>query len=294
MELYFYYLAMFVSGLFIGSFLNVVADRLINGESIVFGRSHCDTCQAPLTPLNLIPLFSFVFQKGKCSNCGTHLSFFYPIAEVMTGALFVLAVYLAKTFLGPLTLTSVTDLIFLLAIFSLYMILFLTDAKYQLIPDIIVIIGVVVSLGYTIFSSAYGILAMRANLLNDDFGKYLIKAGYLNMQIINASIYLGWIVGSALLIALFFYLLVVLTKERGMGKGDIGLGLLIGLFNGFPYNILAVFLGFLLGALVSLVLIFFGKKTMKDNIAFGPFLLGGSLVALIWGTQILTQYLHVF
>jgi leader peptidase (prepilin peptidase)/N-methyltransferase len=95
------------------------------------------------------------------------------------------------------------------------------------------------------------------------------------------------LIASALGIALFFKILVIATRERGMGAGDIRLGFLIGIFNWFPFNILAIFLGFILGALVSSILIIFGKKTMKDTIPFGPFLITGCLISYAFGDRIL-------
>ena len=79
-----------------------------------------------------------------------------------------------------------------------------------------------------------------------------------------------------------------------MGGGDVKLGFLIGLFNGFPHNILAVFLGFLLGSLYSGFMILLNKKSLKDTIAFGPFLILGSIISFIWGQEIIFWYLNLF
>jgi leader peptidase (prepilin peptidase)/N-methyltransferase len=293
MEVYIYYFLVFVAGTCFGSFLNVVADRLISGESIIFGRSHCDKCEKTLSPKNLMPVFSFILQKGKCESCGALLSRFYPASEILTGLLFVFSFYWLHVFQGALTVLSAVAIGYLLLMMCLYVIVFLTDMKYQLIPDIIVIIGIVASILYSAFSSLYSLYLERQMLLADSFGKYLVKVGYINLQLGEAGKYFGSLVLSSLGIALFFYILVVLTKERGMGKGDIGLGLMVGLVNGFPKNILAVFLGFVIGAVVSLVLIVLRRKTMKDTVPFGPFLLAGSLVTLVWGAQILANYFHL-
>ena len=79
-----------------------------------------------------------------------------------------------------------------------------------------------------------------------------------------------------------------------MGGGDIRLGFLIGIFNGFPQNIIAIFMGFILGAALSLVLVMLKMKTLKDTIPFGPFLITGSVIALIWGLQIWDFYINLF
>ena len=93
---------------------------------------------------------------------------------------------------------------------------------------------------------------------------------------------------------LFFLSLIKITRGMGMGGGDVKLGFLIGLFNGFPVNIIAIFVGFLSGALVSLVLVLLKKRSMKDTIAFGPFLIFGSILSLVFGQQILNWYIGLF
>ena len=93
-----YYLITFIFGLFVGSFLNLVSDRILNGEKIVNDRSKCDHCRVVLQPKNLIPVISYVLQKGRCAECKTKLSLYYPISEVLTGLLFLYAAYLSGIF----------------------------------------------------------------------------------------------------------------------------------------------------------------------------------------------------
>jgi leader peptidase (prepilin peptidase)/N-methyltransferase len=131
-------------------------------------------------------------------------------------------------------------------------------------------------------------------LASSPVGLHLIKVGFWNNQIKYFLDSLGITFGSALVIALFFLLLVWITKERGMGAGDIKLGLFIGIFNGFPGNIIAIFLGFIFGALMSLFLIVFKRKTLKDSVPFGPFLIAGSVVSLLYSSNILNWYIHLF
>ncbi len=99
---------------------------------------------------------------------------------------------------------------------------------------------------------------------------------------------------SALLAAGFFLTIVMVTRGRGMGVGDIKLAFLMGLFLGFPNILLALFSAFLIGAIIGTGLIIFKNKTLKSEIPFGPFLVGGTLIALFWGEQIVNWYFNLF
>ncbi|HLD51209.1 hypothetical protein A2264_01660 [candidate division WWE3 bacterium RIFOXYA2_FULL_46_9] len=294
MEIFLYYFFIFIAGACIGSFLNVVADRIINGEPIVNDRSRCDSCKNVLSPKNLIPLLSFIWQKGKCVHCGAKLSVFYPISEILTGLLFVFAFYALGIFNVRTQIIQVVQLVYILIIFSLYVILIMADAKYQLVPDVIIYIALACVVIFTLGFKTYDVWSIYDRFQTQELGKYMIKAGYLTEQIKYSLRDVAFDWGSAAVIAFFFWVLVKLTKERGMGYGDINLGLLIGIFNGFPANFLALFLGFVLGSVFSVFLIVLKRKTMKDTIAFGPFLLLGSLVAFGWGDVILRWYLSIF
>lgn len=292
-QLYLFYFTFFAFGCVFGSFLNLVADRIINGESILFGRSRCDFCKKNLGPFSLIPLFSFIFQKGKSACCGEKLSMSYPISEFLTGVGFLFSAHYSNIY-REVTASSVIALIYLLTIISLYIILLFTDAKYHILPDKIVYTAIFASLFFVILLSILDLKVFHDRLLEDDFGKYLLQAGFWHTRVIAVLKQLLILISSAFFISLFFISLILITKGRGMGGGDVKLGFLIGIFNGFPQNILAVFLGFLFGALYSLVLILLKKKNMKDVIAFGPFLILGSLVAFIWGSNILKWYFGLF
>jgi prepilin signal peptidase PulO-like enzyme (type II secretory pathway) len=294
METYIYYFFVFIAGTFIGSFLNVVADRLISGEPIINDRSHCDKCKKPLGPQNLIPIISFLWQRGECTNCHTKLSWFYPVSEILTGLLFAYAFYFSNIFKMQPHLWIFLFLAYLLILFSHFIVLILADAKYQLVPDVVVYSAIITVILFTLVFEIKDLLLYYNKLNADDFGKYLLQAGIFKDQLmLVGKKYLLTIISTSA-IAFFFWFLVKITKERGMGYGDIGLGILIGVFNGFPLNMLAVFLGFLFGSVISLALIVIQRKTIKDTIAFGPFLLFGSIVALGWGERLVRWYLGIF
>ncbi|MBD3366442.1 hypothetical protein GF360_03855 [candidate division WWE3 bacterium] len=277
MEIYFYYFFVFVMGLFVGSFLNLVADRLVSGESILFGRSHCDFCDNVLKVADLIPVFSFVFNKGKCRYCSERLSVAYPLSEVLTGVIFLLAAVSSGVFGGaPLhsglnaglvrslgsafglgfNIYPVLLFAYFLLIFSVYIVIFLADTKYQIIPNEAIFTGLAV------------------------VGVFYVVFGFKSSDVV-----------SAVSLGLFFWFLHAITKGKGMGFGDVRLAFLIGLFNRFPYNIIAIFSSFVLGSVVSLGLMALGKKGMKDKIAFGPFMILGSLLVFVAGDLFLNWYL---
>jgi len=288
-----YYILIFIGGTFIGSFLNLVSDRLINGEPILFGRSHCDFCKKPLGPKNLIPIFSYLFQKGKCAFCKKKLSAFYLVSEILAGFALVLASYYSGI-LNTFSFRDFWDFLLLSIVFCLYIIIFLADLKYYLIPDIIVYLGIGVTTLFVVGGYAMDLYSFYQKLMGDPLGPYLIKVGFWDSQLKYVLESLGETLGSSLIIALFFLLLVWITKERGMGAGDIKLGFFIALFNGFPGNIIGIFLGFILGAALSLFLIVFKRKTLKDSVPFGPFLIAGSIIALLYSSNILSWYINLF
>jgi leader peptidase (prepilin peptidase) / N-methyltransferase len=312
----------FIFGTFLGSFLNLVADRIINGGSILFGHSRCDGCGMPLKAQNLVPVLSYIFQRGKCSNCNDKLPLTYPISELLAGLAVAFSFHRSGFIqhLGNNNVETLSILVYLLIIFSFYIILFMTDLKYQLIPNVIVYSGIVVAAGFILITQLYGLRVFHQTLVSSEMGRLLVQNGLMQVAYRHFFRFLLWLLLTSFLLMLFFKFLVFITKGRGMGRGDVKLALLIGLFNGFPLsvplaieglehpllysfqyftlehvlqNVLAIFLGFIFGAAYSLVLMGFGKKGMKDTIAFGPFLIIGSVVAFVWGAQIIDFYLSL-
>lgn len=235
-------LSVFIIGLFIGSFLNVLADRLNRNEGFVTGRSHCESCRHTLSFWDLIPLLSFLYIKGKCRYCFVNLSWYYPISEVLTGLLFMIAYQVFGD-------ANLLQLCFSFVVVGFLIVIFLSDSKYGIIPDSIVISLVFLSLLFGFFS--------------------------LNILYV-------WYVVSAIGSGLFFLFLFLITKGKGMGFGDVKLSFFIGLLLGFPNTIYALYLAFLTGGIVSLILILWRKKTIKSTIPFGPFLVFGTLFVYLF------------
>ena len=128
------FIAFFLIGLILGSFLNVLIDRVPRGESI-FGRSYCETCRSVLGWRDLIPVLSFASLFAKCRYCGAPLSYFYPVVEIVTGATFAGIYYFVWT---NFQMTLIPSLLFYLVLSSSFVVIFFSDLRYGLIPDKIV------------------------------------------------------------------------------------------------------------------------------------------------------------
>src|SRR3989344_3775919 len=287
-----YYFLIFVVGAVFGSFLNLVSDRLPFGRPVLKGRSMCESCSKLLTPKELVPLFSYLFLKGKCLNCKVKLSPIYFFSELFTGLGFVGIAYWTKLF-DQFSVETILNFLYLSIIYSFYVTLFLTDLKFRLVPNKIVYTAIIFAILFQLAVSVYNLVVLRTGLLNDTFGVYLYKAGYFDNQVLYLLRDFGLNILSSVAISLFFLLLIFITKGRGMGGGDVTLGFLIGMVNGFPNNILAIFLGFMIGAVLSILLVLIKEKTIKDTIPFGPFLILGSIVAYVYGTAVLDWYFAV-
>ncbi len=232
------YLILFILGLAVGSFLNVLIDRLPKGEDIFLSRSHCDHCHKSLRWFELVPVVSYLIQAGRCRRCHHLLSLQYPIVEISTGIIFVLIdIFFAKY------------LVFGSVLASSLLVIFVADLKYQIIPDSMLVLGLVSSLFLPVFSLSHFL--------------------------------------SAVVSAIFFYLLYLITKHRGMGFGDVKLTFLLGLLLGWQLTLVAFYVAFLTGAITGVILILVRNKSLKSKIAFGPFLIFGTVVALVWGQKII-------
>ncbi len=252
----FYYFAVFVFGLIVGSFLNCVIYRLEIGRvrqlADLRGRSFCPGCKHKLGFWDLVPVFSFLFLKGRCRYCQKPISWQYPLVELATGLLFVLAT------LEITTMVAIQSFYYFVLICFL-IVIFVYDLKHYLIPDFVVYSAIALTFVY--------LICWRWDLEH---------------------------IWAALGLAGFFLAIVLVSREKWMGLGDVKLGFLIGLILGWPGTLLAVFLATSLGAIIGIGLIVAGKKKMKSEVPFGPFLVMGTLVALFWGEKIINWYVQIF
>lgn len=246
-----------ILGLCIGSFLNVLIDRLPNDESIM-GRSHCDYCKKTLEWYDLIPIISFFYQKGRCRYCHKKLSWQYPLVEVLTGSVFSIlySIFSIKT-------NNISFFVFHFSLYAIlsscFIVIFFSDLKYRIIPDQILII------------------LFFAVLMNN------ILTGLVLFNLITG------------LVCFFIFLAIyLLTKEKGIGFGDVKLSFIIGWFLGIPLALASIYFSFILGGIFSLFLLFSKKAKLKTKIAFGPFMILGIVIVLLLKKQTLDFIFNLF
>ncbi len=249
MDLYFLLLA-FILGTIIGSFLNVVVFRYNTGMGLG-GRSRCMSCARNLTWIELVPVFSFLSQKGTCRKCKTKISWQYPLVEFLAGVLFVLIFFAFP----PVTLITGIITLVQLVVASILMVIVVYDIKHKIIPDLLVYIFAAIA--------------------------------FIHLFIFQTPALIDVLAGP--LLALPFALLWLVSKGRWMGLGDAKIMLGIGWMVGFASGISAVFLAFWIGAAVSVawMLIAFRKVKGHYEIPFAPYLVLGMYIVLLFGVSVI-------
>ena len=262
------FIFIFLLGTIIGSFLNVVIYRFNTGRTIVSGRSICMSCSNHLRWYELIPLFSFLIQRGKCRRCASRISHQYPLVEFGTGLIFVL---IAFKFLSALDISYwfyVILVTFFVFIFSLLMVITVYDLRHKIIPD---------ELSYTL-----AFVSLVTVFIN-----YGGVGSFFTIPT------LGNLIAGPLL-ALPFVLIWYFSKGKAMGLGDgklvLGLGWVLGISSG----LCMIILSFWIGAVVSLLIMLLskhknkGKMNMKTEVPFAPFLIISTLITFLFNLDIFT------
>jgi len=244
----------FVLGTVIGSFLNVCIYRLPRGESVVSPASRCPHCGRRLSVFDLVPLVSYLLLLGKCRGCRAPISSRYPLVELLTGLIFLLAAGRSGGDWPWLIFASVFA--------SCLIIVFFVDLELQVIPDSVNIAGTVAGLAFNL---------ARGSILTSVIG---MISGYLLLFLIGKF-------GT------------FLFRQEALGEGDMFLAAMLGACLGWSGMLLAVFLGYLGAALLLLVLMAAGRVKFGQAVPFGPALAAGGLVALFWGEQFIRWYLFL-
>lgn len=231
MEIY-YSIVTFIFGTVLGSFYNVVGYRLPRNQSLINPASHCTNCNHRLGASELVPIFSYIFQGGKCKNCKAKISPFYMIFELLSGILFMLSYII----FGP-TIDFIISIIFV----SMAIIVIISDYQTMIIPDEVLIFSLISilicqfisgGLDLIIISLTNGIISFGIMFLIKIFGDYLFK-------------------------------------KESMGGGDIKLMFIFGMVFGWQMSIISIFLASFIALPISLILYF---KNKGNIIPFGPFL----------------------
>ena len=245
-----------VLGLLVGSFVNVVAHRVPAGASVLRPPSSCPRCGSRIRARHNVPVVGWLVLRGRCFDCDDPISARYPVVEAATGLLFAGA----AAVVGP-AWTLPAHLWFVAVTVTLV----LTDLDHKRIPNRILYPGTVVA----------GIL-----LAGGAAAEGQLPA--LGRGLAGGAAYFGLL------------LVVALEARGGFGFGDVKLAVLLGLFAAFASwgaLFVAAFGGFVIGGLVSIVLMITGRAGRKDTIPFGPSMVVGAYVAIAWGEQIVDWYL---
>jgi leader peptidase (prepilin peptidase)/N-methyltransferase len=242
-------------GLAVGSFLNLCIDRLPGGKSIVRPGSHCDNCNQSLKAIDLVPVFSYIWLRGRCRYCGARIPLRSLVVEFAAAAIFA---FLAWHY--GLSL----ELGFAVIYASIFIVIFAIDLEQELILNIVVFPAMILAFAFSFFWGGF-----------EEFWPK-IGPGFV------LSALLGGAVGFVLMLLPY-----LLTRGRGMGYGDVKLAALIGLMSGLPLVVVALLVGIVVGGLVAVFLLLSRMvKSRKAAIPYGPFLAVGAMVALIWGDKI--------
>ncbi|MFM6928604.1 MAG: prepilin peptidase [Bdellovibrio sp.] len=251
-----FYVFFFVLGAIFGSFGNVIIYRLPREESVVKPRSYCYSCKTPVKWYDNIPIFSWFILRGKCRHCGAKFSFRYPLVEILTGVLFALSYHYAGI--------SWNLLEYLIFIFGLVVCTFI-DLDHMILPDEFTLSGIVIGL-------VGAALNPQREFLDALFGM-LMGGGFL------------W--GMA-------YVYYLLTKNEGMGGGDIKLLAWIGALLGWKAIPFVIMSSAIIGSVVGLIAARQQKAGLKTVIPFGPYLALGAVIYLFGGQTIALWYLDLF
>jgi len=251
-----YVFFIFLIGICVGSFLNVLVFRTNEQKSLVRSRSKCQKCEVAISWYDLVPVLSFFLLRQRCRNCKGAISWQYPLVELVTGLLFVLVYFVHFDSLPAVIPFLVRDLIFTIFL----ILLFVYDLRYHLLLDRFTIPAMIVALLINLF--------------------------------LGVSVW-SMLIG-AVVIGGFFFVQWRLSKGKWIGDGDIRMGALMGLMLGLTQGLVALFLAYILGAAVGVVLLVSKKARMKTQLPFGTFLAMATFVSLIWGEQILQWYLGLF
>jgi leader peptidase (prepilin peptidase)/N-methyltransferase len=255
----FYIVSALIVGLCFGSFANVLIYRLPKGLSIVKPASACPSCGKKLKPIDLFPVFSWIFLLGKCRACKKKISPRYLFVELLCGLLFASMAYFSTT------LSAVPLAIFVFVLLTISFI----DAEIQEIPDGLVITGAIAGIFWVA-------------------GGHFMPEFFPHAQPWQDAL-LGIVAGAAPLF-IIDRITLLLIKKDGFGYGDVKLMAMVGLFIGWELMLVAFLLSFISGAIFAVWLMVAGKAKRGGYMAFGPFLCIGTIAAFWVGEFLLDWY----
>ncbi|MDY2746191.1 MAG: prepilin peptidase [Bacilli bacterium] len=271
-----------IVGLCVGSFLNVVIYRLPNGINLAKPRSFCPTCNHKLAWYDNIPVFAWLFLKGKCRYCGTKISPRYMVVELLTMGLWLLTYYYFGHY-------NISICIVTFIVISCFIAIFFIDAKHYIIPDsLVLIIG------------GCGLVSVIMSAITET-GIIPLEWSF---NIYFSSISIGWAerligLGITVVIYLIVSLIEKLLNREIIGGGDLKLFAAVSLFLGARLLLLGIFFGAVFALLVELPFASLLKRNTDEEgggaiLPFGPYLTLGFTVALFYGLPLINLYLGLF
>ncbi|MDE5945975.1 MAG: prepilin peptidase [Oscillospiraceae bacterium] len=253
-----FYLIVFLFGICIGSFLNVVILRVPEGESLIKRSSHCMTCEAKIRAIDLIPVFSWIFLKGKCHSCGKKISVRYPIVESLNGFLYMLVFWV---------MDFNTESIITCVMFSLLIVTGFIDWDRLEMEPIILAIIFILSIPSAIFTDSLTLTERVIGALCISVPFFIIGEVY---RIFRKKYYNEDI--------------------RGIELGDTLLMFAAGAVIGTQAIIVSAFFGIIIAALCGLII---KKISGESKFAFGPYLAIGIAIGTLWGENIAQWYIQL-
>jgi leader peptidase (prepilin peptidase)/N-methyltransferase len=278
---YFFGIVVFIFGLLIGSFLNVVIYRLPIGESIVLPSSHCPACDAAISWYDNIPLVSYAILRGRCRSCRMQISAIYPVVELLVACLYLLLFIIHRDQVVTGTwLPLLGDIVFV----SLIVPLVFIDLRYKILPNAITYPGLACLLMLRALAPDPWILSHTPSPFGPGAPVWALSMfGSLLGAVVGG--------GSLWLVREVYYRL---RHVEGMGLGDVKMMLMVGAFLGWQLTLLTIFIGSLLGSLVGILLIAFRGGGMKTQIPFGVFLGPAAIIALLAGQPLIAWYVGMY
>ncbi len=302
------YYILFILGLGIGSFINVVTLRyreegFVFGKHIVYGRSHCSSCKRVLSWYELVPLLSFIILLGKCRTCKSKLSFQYPIVELICGAFISTIPYYFFKYHNDYFINTSSEWLILFSV--LWILVFLgliiigvIDYRKYIVPDELVLSTALLGIIWIIFlavTNNFGFL--KGSFLGEYASIFGLRAGSVTSDLAGYNLVFGLIVNHLVGFVLGLVLVGIIffsTKGAAIGFGDVKLFGALGILFGYPDVILIFFLSFISGAIFSLPLLVRKLKGMKDYVPFAPFIIFASTLVFYFGNDIIRIYFHFF
>ena len=257
-------------GAVVGSFLNVVCDRLPARGSLLRPPSHCPGCGRQLRAMEMIPVISYLALRGRCRACGERIPWRVLAVEVGNAALFALLAWK----IGP-----VAPLLIYTLYGCLLLVIVVIDLEHQLILNVVILPAIalallMIPLRRILGDTPWAHTALLATWVPISWGLTMGQVAALSQML-----------GGAIAFAIFF--LIWLVSPQGMGDGDVRLALFSGLITGFPGALIAVLASFVLGGVTAVLLLLARRVDRKTAIPFAPFLVITTTAALLYGDAFL-------